>query len=166
MHWITHGRVSSFIVQLGIATVGAILAGIVLVQGSAVLLAAFTANDSGGNFGDHVVQQRIFLLLDEPYFIAPILAGLTLGLFGRRVFCSDVSKWVWVVPAALLLVGVATWRNGGFRPYWQDVWNNYFGSKCGSSECLYEWLLTAPFYTSVAYTLGWIVENRRLLRAN
>jgi hypothetical protein len=38
-----------------------------------------------------------------------------------------------------------TWRTGGFRPYWKDVWNNYFGLDCGGSECAYEFFVTVPF---------------------
>jgi hypothetical protein len=35
-----------------------------------------------------------------------------------------------------------------------SVWNNFFGSDCGSSECLTEYRVTAPFYTSIAYSFG------------
>jgi hypothetical protein len=125
----------------------------------AIVLAAVTRNTSGGNFADHVAEQPIYVLLNEPYFIAPIAAGFLLGLFGHRLFRSSLAVWVWVVPMVILIWSVATWRNEGFRPYWTDVWNNYFGSQCGSSECAYEWLVTAPFYTSVAYTLGWLGKN-------
>jgi hypothetical protein len=155
------GRISTFVAQLVIATAGAMLGGTVIVAIAAVLLATLTKNRSGGNFADHVVEQRIFVLLDEPYFAAPILVGFTLGLLSRRLFRFNGGTLVWVVPAALVIGSAITWRTGGFRPYWRDVWNNYFGSQCGSSECAYEWLLTAPFYTSVAYTLGRIAGNLR-----
>jgi hypothetical protein len=165
-HWITDGRVWSFTAQLVIATLGAMLMGAVIVLIPAVLLATFTRNSSGGNFADHVVEQRIFILVNEPYFVAPILSGFTLGLTGRRRFRSGFGAWVWAVPAALLIGSVMTWRTGGFRPYWHDVWNNYFASQCGSSECTYEWLFTAPLYTSVAYTIGRMIpKNIRRGRA-
>jgi hypothetical protein len=151
--------IPGFAIQVLISTIGAILVGLIAVSIPAIVLAAVTKNTSGGNFADHVAEQPIYVLLNEPYFIAPIAAGFLLGLFRRRFFRSSSAAWVWVVPMVTLIWSVTTWRTGGFRPYWTDVWNNYFGSQCVSSECAYEWLVTAPFYTSVAYTLGWLGKN-------
>jgi len=37
--------------------------------------------------------------------------------------------------------------------------DNFFFARCGATECLYELFITAPFYTSAAYTLGWLCKN-------
>ena len=164
--WIRDGAIPSFVVQLIGSTVGAILIGMVAVVIPAIVTAAVGRNTSGGNLADRIGEQPIFTLLNEPYFVAPVAAGFVLGMFSYRVFRSRSAAWVWAVPMAVLIYNVTTWRAGGFGPYWQDVWNNYFGSQCESSGCFYEWLVTAPFYTSVAYTLGWISRNLiRRLRA-
>ena len=105
---ISGGKVSDFMAQFVIATVGAMLVGAVVVLIPAELLATFTRNSSGGKFADHLVEQGILILLSEPYFVAPILAGFTLGLFGRRIFRSGVTTWVWIVPTALLIGSIAT----------------------------------------------------------
>jgi hypothetical protein len=157
-HPVDDATILDFFIQLAISTVGAILIGSIAVLIPAIFLAAVTRNSSGGNFVDHVVEQRIFFMLDEPYFIAPILASFSLGAFSRNFFRSASSVWVWTVPLLILVVSVATWKTGGFRPYLWDVWNSYFGSQCGSSECAYEWFFTAPLYTSVAYTVGRLVR--------
>ena len=157
--WLLDSAIAAFAIQLLISTIGAIFTGLIIVLIPAILLAAITKNRSGGNFADHVVAQPLFILLNEPFFIAPIVAGFMLGLFGRRFFRSASAAWVWTVPMVILICSAATWRTGGFHPYWSDVRNNFFGSKCGSSECAYEWLITAPFYTSVAYSLGWTIKN-------
>src|ERR1700730_5136764 len=157
--WITDTAIPSFVIQLVISTLGSILVGIVAVNIPAAFLAIITKNKSGGNFVDRLVEQPVYFLLNEPYFITPIVAGFILGKFSSRFFRSASAAWVWVVPMTILVGSVATWKTGGFSPYWRDVWNNYFGSQCGSSECAYEWLVTAPFYTSVAYTLGWTSKN-------
>ncbi len=102
----------------------------------AVLIAAGTKNTSG-NWVDHISEQRILRSAGEPYFIFPILAAFIVGLLSRL-----------------------TWKNGGLRPYWPDVWDNFFGPNCGSSECLYENLVTTPFYASLAYTFGWMTKHR------
>lgn len=154
--WFASATVPSFVVQLLIATLGSIVTAIILVVIVAILIAAVTPNSSGGNFADHLADGRVFFLVDEPYYIAPVLIAFCLGFLARRFFRNRTGGWVWVVPAFFLLAGILSWQNGGYRPYWPDVWNNYFGSDCGSSECLYEFFVTAPFYTSVAYTFGWV----------
>ena|ERR1700690_1783484 len=145
-----------FLFQVLLSTGGAILLAVIAVSIPAILVAALTRNDSGGNFADHIATQHILALLAEPYFIAEILAGFTLGFLAHRFFRSSLGVWVWVVPTAVLCVGIATWKAGSGRPYWHEVWNNYFSAQCGSSECAYEWLVTAPCYTSIAYAVGWI----------
>ena len=54
----------------------------------------------------------------------------------------------------------AAWNNGGFHPYSPDVWNNYFGRNCGSSECI-ENLVTAPFYPSFPWFWNPVVTTCR-----
>ena len=152
--WITDAAAPNFVIQLVFSTIGAILAAAIAVSLGALITATITHNASGGNFIDHIGEQRIFVVLNQPYFLAPIIAGFLFGTLSHRIFRSDVARWVWVVPLAGLIAGMATWKTGGFRPYWRDVWDNYFGRDCGSSECAYEWLITLPFYTSVAYALG------------
>jgi len=148
--WMANATIPSFILQLLISTMGAMLTGVAVV----VFLALIVRIASGGYSVD-AVQRRIFVLLDEPYFIAPILAGFFLGRLGGRFFRSASTVLLWIVPAAVLLLGMASGHE-------MNVWDNYFGSRCGGSECASEWLFTAPFYTSVAYTAGWISKNLHL----
>jgi hypothetical protein len=158
-HWIRNAALPSFVIQLIASTVGAMIMATIALFLPALVIAAFTENTSGGNFFDHVVDQRLLHAGDEPYFLAPILAGFVLGGLSHRFFGTRAAAWVWVPPAVVLLWNIFTWKNGGYRPYWPDVWHNYFGSDCGGSECLYELFVTAPFYTSVAYSLGWIIKH-------
>ena len=152
---------SSFIPQQFLATVGAMVVGNVAAIIPAVLIAAVTRNTSGGNWVDHIVDQNIPILraAGEPYFILPVLAAFIFGLLSRRYSRSTSAVWVWVLPTVILSWSLLTWKNGGFRPYWPDVWDNHFGPDCGSSECMYELLVTAPFYTSLAYTFGWLTNH-------
>jgi hypothetical protein len=148
-----------FVVHLAASTLGAAVIGFVTAIIPAVLIAAVTKNTSGGNWVDHLAEQRILDAAGEPYFLFPILSGFALGVLSCRYSRSSSAAWVWILPTVVLLWNVLTWQSGGFRPYWPDVWNNYFGSDCGSSECVYELFVTAPFYTSLAYTLGWLVRR-------
>jgi hypothetical protein len=158
-HWIRNAPLPSFVIQLIASTIGATIVATLILLLPALVIAAVTKNTSGGNFADHVVDQHFLRAGGEPYFLAPILAGFVLGALSHRFFGTRSAAWVWALPSAILLWNILTWKNGGYSPYWRDVWNNYFGADCGGSECMYELFVTAPFYTSVAYSLGWIVRN-------
>lgn len=153
--------VRDYVVQTLLATLGSILTGTLVPLLLACMTAAFTGNNSGGNFLDHIVEQKVAGFGGEPYFATPIIAGLVFGWLGSGWFRSQLGRWVWLIPAALLAWNVFTWQPGPTRPYWHDVWVNYFGHDCGSSECLYELFVTAPFYTSIAYTLGHVAGKGR-----
>ena len=156
------GGILTFLIQQVISTLGAILFGICVVLLISLISASVTKNTSGGNFADHVVEQPAFVLLNEPYYAGPVLCGFILGAIGRRFFRSRSALCVWIVPAVILLFHVLTWEGASSATgaaYWPDVWANYFGSDCGGSECLYEFFVTLPFFTSLAYTLGWVVAN-------
>ncbi len=106
---------------------------------------------------DHLVDQRVFRgLVDNPYFLGPIVAAFVLGLFSNRVWKTNAGFWVWLFHAVILVWNVFSWKSYTSRSNLADAWANYFGSDCGDPECLYDVLVTAPFYTSVAYSVGWI----------
>ncbi len=149
----------ALLIQQLVSTVGAILAGFLVALIPAMVVAMATKNTSGGNWADHIAEQHIFRAAGEPYFIFPILAAFVFGVLSHRYAQSLSARWVWVFPLTILLWSVLTWRSGGFRPYWADVWNNYFGRDCGSSECAYELFVTAPAYTSLAYSFGWVMKR-------
>jgi hypothetical protein len=157
-HGIAEGKVSSFIAQLAIATLGAHLLAILISFFIATLTALIGKNESGGNFADHLLDQRVFMLSSHPYFVLPIIVSLCLGMLCHRFFPSRSGAWIWLLPTIVLIGGVLSWKPGNL-PYWGTVWNNYFGSHCGGSECLYELFITSPFYTSIAYSVGWSIQR-------
>jgi hypothetical protein len=151
----------AFFVHLTASTLGAAVVGFIAAFLLACLTAAFTKNTSGGNWADHVSDQLVLKAADGPYFVFPVLSGFALGALSYRYSRSSSAAWVWVLPTIVLIWNVFTWKNGGSRPYWLDVWDNYFASGCGSSECLYELFVTMPFYTALVYAVGWM--TRRIL---
>ena len=96
------------------------------------------------------------MLVDNPYFLGPIVVAFVLGIFSNRVWKTNSAAWVWLLPTVILIWNLMAWKSYTSRSNWADAWANYFGSDCGDSECLYAVFVTAPFYTSVAYSLGWI----------
>jgi len=149
-----------FVIQLVLSTLGAMLAGITLGLVLSILTAAFTKNTSGGNFVDHVIDQRVFRVLsDNPYFLGPILVAFISGVILYRFWATRVALTVWVLPAAILLWNIWTWKSYSPRSDLADAWANYFGSDCGGTECTYELFVTAPFLTSSAFSLGWVIRR-------
>ncbi len=151
----------NFVAQQLLSTVGAMMAGIVAAAIPAISIASVTKNNSGGNWIDHTVSQPILRATGEPLFVFPIFAAVLFGFLSWRRRWSSSALWVWVLPLVNLIFNVFTWRTGGFHQYWPDVWNDFFGSQCGSSECAYEVFVTAPTYTSAAYALGYALARKR-----
>jgi hypothetical protein len=88
----------------------------------------------------------------EPFWLPEIMAGLLLGWFAFETVPSKTAFLAWIVPAGCLLWSV--WSLQHTTGAHDSTWNTYFGSDCGGSECLYQLLLTAPFYSSVFYSIG------------
>jgi hypothetical protein len=91
-------------------------------------------------------------LSDEPFWLPEILAGLCLGFFCYRRVRSKIAFAVWIFPATFLAWSAIYWHRT--MSVYDSTWDTYFGSQCGGSECLYELFLTAPFYSSLAYSVG------------
>jgi hypothetical protein len=105
-------------------------------------------------------------LLGEPYFLLAIFLAILLSVVVNQIWTHSFSRWVWILPAIWLLYDISqtgywNWYRhlpNPSTPLLRDVWDNYFGSHCGASECFDEWLVTAPFYASVAYSLvAWVI---------
>lgn len=150
--------VAVFFIQLILGTAGSLFLGSVL---GFVLALPFGYFSSGeGNIVDRTDDTWfVQYLTDNPYFAVQIVTAICLGFLSYRFFRSQATVWVWVVPATILVLSVVSSllrAQEGVR--W--VLNNYFGSACGSTECLYELFVTASFYTSLAYIVGWVVSRR------
>jgi hypothetical protein len=99
-------------------------------------------------------------LIIGPSFFLPLSVGAVLGyVFTRRSEDNLSAFFVWVVPALVLLWNIMSWRHQAVESTWRDVWNNFFGSRCSSSECIYE-LMTAAFVSSAAYSISAFVSSR------
>jgi hypothetical protein len=99
--------IREFTIQLALSTAGAMVGGGIGGAIRSVLVAAVTKNTSQGNFVDHVVDQRLFrVLVDNPYFLGPILVAFALGFLGDRVWKTQFAIWVWLLPTIILVLEV------------------------------------------------------------
>ena len=108
-------------------------------------------------------QGFLFRLTDrisgEPLWAPEIVAGLLFGWLAYKRAPSRLAFGSWAVPGAILLWNVASWQRT--MSQYDSTWSTFFGTGCGGSECLYQLVLTAPFYTSVAYSAGAVIANVR-----
>jgi hypothetical protein len=100
--------------------------------------------------------------VNEPVFPLLVLAGFTVGRYCYQRIPSRLALAIWVVPGIFLLYSSWSWHKT--MSQYDSVWVTYFGSGCEGSECLYEALLTAPFYSAIAYSLGALMSAVRLHR--
>ncbi len=63
-----------------------------------------------------------------PPFVLQILFGLSLGfLLSKRIGHVKSARWVWLIPAAWMLVGIATWHP--FTVSSLSRWEYFFSSQ-------------------------------------
>ena len=98
----------------------------------------------------------------EPLWIPEIAIGFAAGSYLYSRLPSKVAYFSWCIPGLLLLCSAWHWQST--MAIYDSTWQTYFGKGCGGSECLYELALTAPFYTSVAYSVGALVQTVRFAR--
>jgi hypothetical protein len=77
--------------------------------------------------------------------------------------------WVWVLPMAILCYSLLTatvlipeWSSVSTRPGVSQSWfSHYFGwGSRRSAQCLDQLLITRPFYSSLAYSVGAVLSRR------
>lgn len=110
-----------------------------------------------------------FILSGNQYFPVQITAGLIFGFLLGSCLRRRSMLWVWVIPLAILLyafitvpVLMPTWTSVLERPdTFASRLSHYFGSGCKTaSRCLDQLLITMPFYTSVAYSIGVLLARK------
>ena len=116
--------------------------------------------------GTAAMYQRIGA---APPFVLQILFGLSLGfLLSKRIGDVKSARWVWLIPAAWMLVGIVTWHP--FAVSSLSPWEYFFSSQwlqLPPSPWRSRWVTdqfthTVPLFTSVAYSVGVFLESRRL----
>ncbi len=90
-------------------------------------------------------------VLFEPLFLVPVSIAIVVAYLRHRRSSRGPSRWVWIAPAIILIRCLFTWHPYMGEDYWRRVWNYYFWY--GYYDGLSEWLVTAPFYCSVAYSI-------------
>jgi hypothetical protein len=131
-----------------------------------VILAMVGAVAAGEAFAFFIEYLRSGnMILDGPSCLGPVLAASILGCFvGFKFARSKGSYWVWVAGLLNFILFALDWRRDANVHNWRVIWDNFFSSKCGDSECLYELFATAPLYASLAYSAAVALSHARRFR--
>ena len=106
---------------------------------------------------------RLFSVAKGPYYPLPILLALLAGYISGIRFKGNHRLWVWVLPALFLSIRVFLWKKPSVfeSSSWGEAITHFFA---GEPPYYPEQDATVPLYTSIAYSLGGVLERIPLLR--
>jgi hypothetical protein len=138
-----NGGFGSFLLHLLIAIIGSFLLTWLL-----VFLLSFIAS-----------RNVVSMIALGPSFAIPILSGVLLGYFSASSLPHGGARWVWVVPAVLLIVNIGGALTSSYER--GQIWVNEFGPQSRCTACLDETFLTAPLAGCIGYALGTAWRKRQ-----
>ncbi|HWR15623.1 MAG TPA: hypothetical protein VN577_12395 [Terriglobales bacterium] len=133
----------------------------------AAIFVSATVTDLLGKFVSGSSYQR---LGSTPPFIIQTAIALVLGLLLiNRIGERKAARWVWVIPAAWMIVGIVTWSRIVSLPN-ISVWQWFFtgdwwdlpASPLRSRWVIDQFTHTAPLFTATAYTVGGLLRPEKL----
>ena len=120
-------------------------------------------------FGHSYPRKTFYSIVSgSPYFPIQIIFAVILGWLLGRVLRHRSMVWIWVLPLAILCYSVATrvlnpasvFTGHGVGQSW---FSHYFGLGCRPADhCLDQLVITMPFYSSLAYSLGVALARKTL----
>jgi hypothetical protein len=117
-------------------------------------------------FGRSYPKRAFYSIVSEtPYFPVQIIFAVILGWLLGRALRHRSIVWVWVLPLGILCYSVATFRvlipTSMLATMGQSRFSHYFGWGCQPKDhCLDQLLITMPFYTCLAYSMGAAIARR------
>jgi len=107
------------------------------------------------------VDQLQWLLTGTPYFSIQPAFALVAGWGLWRIFHHRAMLWVWILPLLVLCIAFAAVPTltpslmGAAVEAGHSRFAHYFGRGCQpENRCIDQILVTLPFYTATAYSLG------------
>jgi hypothetical protein len=125
--------------------------------------------DLAGYFGWTVYMTGVHRILTEtPYFPVQIAFALALGWFLGHLLRDRSIPWVWVLPSVIMCLVVAAFPIIGQLVYSRYAalssssrLSHFFGWGCQpKNRCFDQLLITLPFYSAAAYSLGGLLAQR------
>lgn len=123
----------------------------------------------GATVGVFIIYWPLGAIFKEPIVPAAIVGGGLLGYLVNKKMVDLSASFVWILPSIWLFREILDTAKT-FSPSWAGtnlssyIWDNYFGSQCGGSECLNEVLFSAPCVAAIAYSVtaffAWLKMRR------
>lgn len=119
-------------------------------------------------FGHNYPRKTFYSIVSElPYFPVQVIFALILGWLLGRALRHRSIVWVWLLPLAIVCYSLVTARvliptSVLTRPgVIQSRFSYYFGWGCQPAvHCFDQLLITMPFYSSLAYSVGAFLARR------
>lgn len=141
-----------------IGTIGAILLAATL---TAVVL------DFPNPWGRTITRNDLFHAVTgfAPYFPVQIAVALLLGWMLSDLIGHQSMSWIWVPPYAWLVLAFARLPDVAALSF-QLRLSYFFGLGCRLEDyCIDQLVVTLPFYTSLAYSIGALLQHKIRLRS-
>lgn len=118
----------------------------------------------GGASSEHDLAR---ILTETPYFPAQITIAFILGWVLSRRFRHQGMLWIWVIPTAFLAYLVIALPTTAAALASNARLSHFFGHGCRvESHCFDQLGATLPFYVSIAYSVGALIERRKWRRSS
>jgi len=106
---------------------------------------------------------RLFSVAKGPYYPLLIVLAVLAGYFSDLRFKSNSRFWVWVIPALYLVTKIFLWKPSSVLgdTNWGAVLAHFFA---GAHSYYPEEDVVVPFYTSLSYTLGALLDRGNVFR--
>ena len=103
-------------------------------------------------------HSTLFSVARGPYYAFPIALALVAGFVSGLRLEGNHRYWVWLLPALYTAVSLILWKNSGVSVSnsWATAINHFFA---GEPPYFPEQGVTVPLYTSVAYSVGAILQK-------
>jgi hypothetical protein len=104
--------------------------------------------------------------------------GAAFGWGNSLIFQHKTARWVWTFPTIYLVFRLLFWHDPAASAlvpehHWIAAVSHFFGNACsfaasiqelryrGGQICLDQLLVTAPFYSSIAYSLSTVAQQQQ-----
>jgi hypothetical protein len=95
-------------------------------------------------------------LMESPLWALGIIFAFSFGCIAYLFAKSSSSLFAWPIPALILVWNLISWPSQA-----GSSWVAFFVSGC-TEVCLYQILVTAPFYAALGYSFGALIVSAAL----
>jgi len=110
-----------------------------------------------------ISHAQLISVANGPYYALPVVLAALAGYFSYIRFKGNYRFWVWIVPTVYLATKIILWAPSSvLGDYsWGTTLAHFF---VGTPPHYPEGNVTIPFYTSLSYTLGALLDAGNVFR--